>query len=111
MSKTPTSKKRFLEYLTGLALAAGTISPALASTPPPSSTAADKQVQFATNFAEKIAAASPDWWPYWQIYKQTFGELYVQYDPWVEVQPHVATAGPEVETMLPSQAFELIKKG
>ncbi len=103
MKRTQTSKARFVQYLTGLAVAAAPCLPASADTlaAPTGST----KVSFADNLTAKMAVATPIVRrPGPGPYTQTFGDLYVQ-TTFVEVQPHATGEG---AAMPPSEAFKLI---
>src|SRR5262249_38749249 len=91
-------------YLRGLASATGSDLTAGARTAPSPTT--HEKIELAPNFLEKVSAA---WWrpPFPDTqYTQTFGDVWVEYGPFVEVQPSPALSCGE---LLPSQAFNSLK--
>jgi hypothetical protein len=108
--KQPDSSTKFLQYLTGLAVAIAPGASAMAS-PAPAPTAC-ASIEFAPNLAEKLApfGASALAKPPTSPYKQTFGDLYVQ-TVFTEVQPlQPGGADEAADATLPSEAFTLLAK-
>lgn len=110
----------FRSYLAGLALTMAPAAPALAG-PPVARTA----VAFADNLAQKLEAIAEapastsavfdNAWP-WGETIPPFGQLWVQYGPFIQIRPHVAAGEPvalrpsEAFALKPSKAFSLVTK-
>ncbi len=105
----------FRSYLAGLALTMAPAAPALAAPSPP---AARAPVAFAENLGQKLEAiaAAPsstsavfdNAWP-WGETVPPFGQLWIQYGPFVQFHARVAAGEPAA--LRPSQAFALVKRG